>query len=126
MARWNARGDDRSVSEPWRDPHIRFFTRRALQRMLTEAGSDEITVGGDGAGFLAYLLGLRRLSPERKNRIYDTALRRWRASSPALLPHPEPRHSGTPGSDVASAPPAAVAQARSGNAPTVTGLGNDS
>ena len=38
LGRWHPGGDDRSVAEPWRDPHLRFFTPRSMQAMLECAG----------------------------------------------------------------------------------------
>ena len=34
--RWNPFGDDLSLEQPWRDPHIRFFAPDSLQRMLDD------------------------------------------------------------------------------------------
>lgn len=45
-ARWNPRGDQLSVAQPWRDPHIRFFTPSSLSRMLLESGFDTVTIEG--------------------------------------------------------------------------------
>jgi SAM-dependent methyltransferase len=50
MGRWNPYGDDRSVTEPWRDPHIRFLTRGALNRLLQECGFRNVTISGHGGG----------------------------------------------------------------------------
>lgn len=62
LARWNPVGDDRSTREPWRDPHIRFFTPRTLRRMLEEkAGFIDIETRGVVGAFLAELPGVRRL-----------------------------------------------------------------
>jgi SAM-dependent methyltransferase len=38
LGRWHPGGDARSVSEPWRGPHIRFFTPRILAGMRESAG----------------------------------------------------------------------------------------
>jgi methionine biosynthesis protein MetW len=46
LGRWNPRGDDRSASEPWRDPHLRFFNRRGLAAMLADAGLEVERTGG--------------------------------------------------------------------------------
>ncbi|HLY48040.1 MAG TPA: class I SAM-dependent methyltransferase [Solirubrobacteraceae bacterium] len=45
LGRWHPGGDDQSVSMPWRDPHIRFFTHRSLARMLSQAGYSIIEGG---------------------------------------------------------------------------------
>jgi SAM-dependent methyltransferase len=52
---WNPIGDELSLDQPWRDPHIRFFTPRILERMLTRAGFSQVGVGGHGGCFLAHL-----------------------------------------------------------------------
>jgi ubiquinone/menaquinone biosynthesis C-methylase UbiE len=44
LGRFNAYGDHRSVPEPWRDPHLRFFTRGTLQAMLHEAGFSTVRI----------------------------------------------------------------------------------
>lgn len=59
FGRWNPVGDDLSVSEPWRDPHIRFFTCRVLKRMLSQVGFHNVKVGGHG-GSLARDIPLLR------------------------------------------------------------------
>jgi 2-polyprenyl-6-hydroxyphenyl methylase/3-demethylubiquinone-9 3-methyltransferase len=46
FGRWNPLGDDLSVKQPWRDPHIRFFNPGSLRRMLTRVGFESISVGG--------------------------------------------------------------------------------
>jgi SAM-dependent methyltransferase len=44
--RWNPAGDRLSVAQPWRDPHVRFFTPRTLRSMLLAAGFGQVEVGG--------------------------------------------------------------------------------
>jgi SAM-dependent methyltransferase len=46
LGRWHPAGDDLSVKQPWRDPHIRFFTRRALAGILSESGFELVTLAG--------------------------------------------------------------------------------
>lgn len=60
LGRWHPFGDDRSIEEPWRDPHIRFFAVDALRRMLERAGFCDIVVRGHGGGVLRELPLLRR------------------------------------------------------------------
>lgn len=43
---WNPFGDALSVEQPWRDPHVRFFTPHTLRRMLAGVGFSEIDIGG--------------------------------------------------------------------------------
>jgi SAM-dependent methyltransferase len=62
LGRWNARGDALSVSQPWRDPHIRFFTPATLRAMLVEAGFASVQVTGVNAPFLRALPYLRKFS----------------------------------------------------------------
>jgi methionine biosynthesis protein MetW len=73
LGRWNPVGDSLSVEQPWRDPHIRFFTRRALMRLLHAAGFEQVDVRGQGGSLLAELPGARRLSRS------GTASRSYRA-----------------------------------------------
>lgn len=62
LGRWHPGGDEFSVSKPWRDPHLRFFTRRSLQRMLREAGFSNVKVGGvQDSSLVTRMPGLRRL-----------------------------------------------------------------
>lgn len=50
LGRWNPYGDDRSITEPWRDPHIRFLTRKTLLNVIKRAGFGKVSVGGHGGG----------------------------------------------------------------------------
>jgi ubiquinone/menaquinone biosynthesis C-methylase UbiE len=45
IGQWTPRGDDLGRSEPWRSPHIRFFTRASLRQMLVEGGFGPVEVG---------------------------------------------------------------------------------
>ena len=47
FGRWNPMGDELSVREPWRDPHVRFFTPRVVERLLEKAGFQRHRVWGD-------------------------------------------------------------------------------
>jgi len=53
-------GDNRSRSEPWRDPHIRFFTPASLGRMLQTCGFDKVFVGGNSTVPLKGMRGISR------------------------------------------------------------------
>jgi SAM-dependent methyltransferase len=64
LGRWNPVGDDQSALRPWRDPHIRFFGRSNLHRMLEEAGFADIELGALGGAFLTHLPALRRFARE--------------------------------------------------------------
>ena len=61
LGRWNPLGDVLAVAEPWRDPHIRFFTVRSFERMLRAAGYHPVSVGAHGGGILRDIPGARRL-----------------------------------------------------------------
>jgi len=43
---WDPYGHNLSVERPWSDPHIRFFTNKTLQRMLTLTGFDHVQISG--------------------------------------------------------------------------------
>ena len=49
---WNPTGDELAVEQPWRDPHIRFFTKKTLERMLRMTGFRGIETGASGGRFL--------------------------------------------------------------------------
>lgn len=49
-----------ALSEPWRDPHIRFFTFTSLQAMLRQQGFQPTRVEGHGGKLLLDTPGLRR------------------------------------------------------------------
>lgn len=55
LGRWNPVGDHLSVEQPWRDPHLRFFSQRAIQSMIEGVGFESIEVGGHDGGFLRAL-----------------------------------------------------------------------
>lgn len=61
LGRWNPLGDDQSAYRPWRDPHLRFFGRANLARMLHEAGFDPVATGGHGGSWMMDIPGLRKL-----------------------------------------------------------------
>jgi methionine biosynthesis protein MetW len=60
LGRFNPYGDALSLEEPWRDPHIRFFTPRTLERMLDRAGIDVVASTGSSSSIPSSLPGLRR------------------------------------------------------------------
>ena len=60
---WNPIGDDLSIEQPWRDPHIRFFTRSRLKAMLLSVGFKPTDVGGHSSEYSTLVdnaRGLRR------------------------------------------------------------------
>lgn len=71
FGRWNPYGDELSVTQPWRDPHIRFFTVRTLRAMLEAAGCQRIAVGGHAGALVQHLPCVgRRLSRHGAGRVY--------------------------------------------------------
>mgnify|MGYP000347798057 CR=1 FL=1 len=78
--RWNGFGDDLSVAEPWRDPHIRFFTRDRFGAMLERAGFADVSVGAHGGALSRDVPGLRRVAPRSPGSTY----RRVEALLPSL------------------------------------------
>lgn len=83
--RWNPFGDDRSVAEPWRDPHIRFFTLRTLHRMLAAVGFVRINVWGHGGALLREVPYLRRHARARPSLLYGAWQRRFPAIAATRL-----------------------------------------
>jgi SAM-dependent methyltransferase len=69
---WNPYGDEDSVEAPWRDPHVRFFTVGALERMFSRAGFPDVEVGGfEGEVLGAWrLAGVARFDPEVRRRLH--------------------------------------------------------
>jgi methionine biosynthesis protein MetW len=41
---WNPAGDELAVEQPWRDPHVRFFTPKTMRRMLGMAGFSTVSI----------------------------------------------------------------------------------
>lgn len=81
FARWNPFGDDLSTKEPWRDPHIRFFTPKTLTRMLEAQGFEVRDVRGVGGYFLAEFPAVRRYVRRRPGPAY----RAFQVASPTLF-----------------------------------------
>jgi methionine biosynthesis protein MetW len=46
LGRWNPRGDHLSPSQPWRDPHIRFFSLGSLVSLMQRCGFAVLEHGG--------------------------------------------------------------------------------
>lgn len=76
FGRWDPLGDALSVERPWRDPHLRFFTKSTLTRMLAGAGFAEIDIEGCDGALLADIPLLRRLSGGRGSYPYRMLERR--------------------------------------------------
>ena len=59
---WQPGGDDRARVEPWRSPHIRFFTPVTLKRMLHYAGFPDVEIMGLPVPLLSRIPVLRGFS----------------------------------------------------------------
>jgi methionine biosynthesis protein MetW len=70
LGRWDPLGDDLSVQQPWRDPHIRFFAVRTLQRMLQQVGFRSVTMGGHEGSVLGYTPVLKRWYHLENRKLY--------------------------------------------------------
>jgi methionine biosynthesis protein MetW len=89
LGRWNPLGDDKSVSQPWRDPHIRFFTLTALMRLFAthgftvqEGGAYGGTITGDLPLIRRFVRSYGHVDPNwRPHPIYD----RLQHALPSLL-----------------------------------------
>ena len=90
IGRWNPMGDRLSVEQPWRDPHLRFFTLGTLRRMLEQATLEVRVLGGHWGGLLVDTPGrnrfLKRGDPDLDSiRSASTIYRRLEATFPSLL-----------------------------------------
>lgn len=79
FGRWNPLGDELAIEQPWRDPHIRFFTPAIMSRMLRMAGFSHVEVGAHGGRFLDHVTS--RPTNFGTSRLYQLAERR----APSLL-----------------------------------------
>jgi SAM-dependent methyltransferase len=72
LGRWTPRGDDKGTSEPWRSPHIRFFSRKSLAAMLSRSGFSGIQTGGrTDVPLLTHVPLVRRsVRARRPSRVY--------------------------------------------------------
>lgn len=61
LGRFNGRGDSLSLAEPWRDPHIRFFTLGSLRKMFRHAGLEVIESGGILGSLIQSTPGMHKL-----------------------------------------------------------------
>ncbi len=77
LGRWAGHGDADSADRPWQDPHIRFFTRASLVRLLESCGCSIVASGGySEIGFLQAIPLLRRLAPSVRPSSRSDALMR--------------------------------------------------
>jgi SAM-dependent methyltransferase len=76
---WNPLGDELAAEQPWRDPHIRFFTMKTLERMLGMCGVAPIEIGAHGGRGIDHMTSRR--TGLGQGRVYRLAERRL----PSLL-----------------------------------------
>ena len=82
LGRWNPLGDYSAVLQPWRDPHIRFFSAAALRRMLVSVGFSRVHIGGHSGALVRDIPWIGPyFSKNSGNCIYRTA----ESAFPALL-----------------------------------------
>lgn len=81
FGRFNPYGDEKAMTEPWRDPHLRFFTAWSLRRMLEAAGLRVSELSGFNGAFLRDLPRLRALGRGRSSLAYRALERQ----APSLL-----------------------------------------
>jgi len=72
LGRFDPLGDDLSIEQPWRDPHVRFFSPRTLERMLV-AGGFKAEVHGYAGAFLADTPKIGRVLDGRSSALYRWA-----------------------------------------------------
>lgn len=77
LGRWNPLGDTLSVQQPWRDPHIRFFTFQSMRRLLDECGLSLLHIGGQSGGLLKAIPFLRRFSKQSSSAGYKLCEKMW-------------------------------------------------
>ena len=89
LGKWNPLGDDKAVEQPWRDPHIRFFTVDALSNMLKAAGFEDVEVSGCKGHLIKSLPGVQRLLgaylPEQASWPYRKLQALWPSALAARL-----------------------------------------
>ncbi|MET0604265.1 MAG: class I SAM-dependent methyltransferase [Baekduia sp.] len=80
LGRFDPIGDDLSIDQPWRDPHIRFFTAATLHHMLAGEGFAAIKVAGHAGAWVSDWPRVGR------GRTGNSAAYRWlEARAPGLL-----------------------------------------
>jgi methionine biosynthesis protein MetW len=82
LGRFDPFGDGLSVEQPWRDPHIRFFSVGTLRRMLDMAGFEDVWISGHEGTLVGDLPWLRRF---RRSRESSSSYRFLEQRLPALL-----------------------------------------
>jgi methionine biosynthesis protein MetW len=70
LGRWNPLGDTLSVKQPWRDPHIRFFTIPSMRRLILECDLSLLHIGGQSGGLLKAMPYVRKFSKSESSIVY--------------------------------------------------------
>lgn len=71
LGRFNPNGDHLSLEQPWRDPHLRFFTPETLSGLMAKAGFCNVRIRGFEGGIFKVLPFFgRKLGREYSSRAY--------------------------------------------------------
>lgn len=81
LGRWHPLGDELAIEQPWRDPHVRFFTPNRFGAMIETCGFENVRVSGHDGAFLRAIPVLRKLGKGGSSRLYQRLEKR----NPALL-----------------------------------------
>jgi methionine biosynthesis protein MetW len=66
LGRWHPGGDEHAVAQPWRDPHVRFFSPKTFAAMFEHEGFEILVRGGYNAhSTFDRVPGLRRFLVDR-------------------------------------------------------------
>ena len=87
VGRWDPMGDGLSISMPWRDPHLRFFTLRTFRSMLAGAGFTVLEMHGHLGKLVGDLPYLKRVVTVESSSPLYRALQRRLPSVLALRLH---------------------------------------
>ena len=89
LGRWNPRGDHLSAEQPWRDPHVRFFSLSSLSRVVETSGFEVLERGGHAQfGFAQHSPGLPEHRPNAEGRTDHQARRRAVPAGPRRIALP--------------------------------------
>lgn len=78
LGRFNPNGDHLSLQEPWRDPHIRFFTPGSLAKLMVKSGFSKVRIRGFEGGIIKVLPGFsKKFGKEYSSRAYRLLAKRF-------------------------------------------------
>ena len=78
LGRVNPNGDNLSLKEPWRDPHLRFFTTKSLAGLVRKMGLMVTWQGGYGGGIVSSAPLIHRWSnPWKSSWVYQGMVAAW-------------------------------------------------